>query len=146
MVIGEDTVVPGGVRKEIVSDPEVLKKEEKRLPDQNPPLHEPGTASTPVHSDHDEKREARILAIGDGYDHDWEVPDDGDPVIEAPIEPEPEIDQVDVSKEKGAEAPGKPSNRPVMDPEGEMGINPEPDRSPGAPPTEPIPANDPHKQ
>lgn len=106
MVIGEDSVVPRGVSKAI-TDPEVLKREEKRIPDQNPPLHEPGTASLPG-------------ALDD------------EPVLDAPIEPEPEIDQVDVSREPQVREPPQ-HVVPAVDPEGEAGISPEPDRSPGAP-------------
>ena len=104
-------------------DPEKLKKEEKRISDQNPPLHEPTTASLP---------ESDIPDPGEGA---WGLADDaeGEPVIDAPIEPEPEIDQVDVSREPEARLPGKNPQVPIVDPEGETGITPEPDRSPGAP-------------
>lgn len=62
-------------------DPEVLEKEEKRIPDQNPPLKEPATASLPGENE-------------------------GEPRIEAPIEPEPD-------RSPGAPAPGEETEEKI---------------------------------
>lgn len=127
MVIGEDKRGVGEA-----TDPE-LRNDEKRIPDQNPPLHEPGPPWLPA--SRREEEQPRRYVPGDidvPGDIHWALPDEaeGEPIIEAPVDPEPEIDQVDVSKEQ---SPGKPTNFRIIDPEGEMGTNPEPDRSPGVP-------------
>lgn len=144
MVIGEDTVVPGGVQKGITpKNPEELKREEKRIPHQNPPLDEPGTPSIPGTSEPeepDQRRDVRgALPMAEfplPEDIEWALAGDpeGEPIIEGPITPEPEIDEL--GPDRDVRAP-LPREAPVIDPEGELSITPEPDRSPGAPPAGP---------
>jgi hypothetical protein len=133
MVIGEETVVPRGIQKGITpKDPEELKREEKRIPDQNPPLHEPGTPTMPAESDEDEEpRLARDFPLPEDIEAMLAGDAEGEPIVEGPIDPEPEIDE---------ERPGRTHSgpqQPPIDPEIEMPIQPEPDRSPGAPPDGP---------
>lgn len=133
MVIGEETVVPRGIQQGITpKDPEELKREEKRIPDQNPPLHEPGTPSIPAESEDEEPpRSLREFPLPEDIESMLAGDAEGEPIIEAPIDPEPEIDE---------EVPGRVRSgppQPPIDPEIEMPIQPEPDRSPGAPPDGP---------
>lgn len=142
MVITEDTIVPGAVQTSITPrDPEEQKRGERRIPDRNAPFHEPGTPAIPGASEVPAVGgERKVLPLRDfplPEDIEWALAGDaeGEPIIEEPITPEPEIDQL--GPECDVTTPPTSWELPVIDPEGELSITPEPDRSPGSLPDGP---------